>query len=280
MVYTAVVFMCLFLLTLKSWRNVRFDSPTALVNGLGWGVTILFNPIFLAVLVGVLVIGGIRFVKISGHLYLRYAAVLAVTCGAVLAPWTIRNLRVLGSLTPIRDNFGLELYVSNNDKAKPTLADNLAPGGVMTVIHPFFNCTEAAQMKSEGELEYNREKMRSAFVWIRAHPKNFFKLSLMRFIYFWFTPYRPRAKAVGLGIMTVLGIVGGALMLQRERSVGILLFTVWIIYPLTFYFIQADGRYRYPIDWTFLLLAVYAIGHGTKGRKWSSNQSRCPSLIG
>jgi len=118
----------------------------------------------------------------------------------------------------------------------------------MAASHPYLNCTEAAQLKSVGEREYNIEKMRSALIWIRSHPGNFLKLSAMRFVYFWFTPYTPRTKAIGLGIMTILSIVGGALLLQRERPVGILFFTIWIVYPLTFYFIQADGRYRYPID--------------------------------
>jgi hypothetical protein len=120
-VCTAVVFMVVFLLTLRTWRDARFDSPAALSNGLGWGAILLFNPTFLAVLVGVLVVGGIRFIKIRGHQYLRYVAVLTIVCCGVLAPWTIRNYRVFGSLIPVRDNLGLEFYVSNSDMSKPTM---------------------------------------------------------------------------------------------------------------------------------------------------------------
>lgn len=270
-VYAAVVFMVVFLLTLKSWRNGRFTYATALLNGLTWGVLLLFSPAFLTVLVGVLIAGGFIFLKTSRYQYSRYAAVVAVVCGAVLAPWTIRNYKVFGSFIPIRDNFGLELYVSNNDKSKPTLDENLEPKGSMDSYHPFNNCAEAVKVRLEGELNYNHDKLRTALIWIRTHPKNFVKLSIMRLMFFWFTAYRPRVKAILFGIMTILGIIGGALLLQKERSIGVLFFTVWIFYPLTFYFIQADGRYRYPIDWTFLLLAVYAVNRATKLLTWGSN---------
>jgi hypothetical protein len=66
MAYTSVVFAAVFLLTLQSWHNARLDSLTALINGLGWGVTILFNATFLAVLSCVRIAGGIRFIKVSG----------------------------------------------------------------------------------------------------------------------------------------------------------------------------------------------------------------------
>jgi len=174
---------------------------------------------------------------------------------------------VFGSLVPVRDDLGLELSVSKSNNSKPTLGENVATlSRVLAVSHPFLNCTEAANVTSEGGLAHNSEKMRAALIWMRTHPWKFLKLSLLRFTYFWFTPYSPRFKAIDLGIMTIMGIVAGTLLFQREEPAAILFFVVWMIYPLTFYFIRAAPRYGYPIDCTFLLLAIYFISEAIEYR--------------
>ncbi len=33
---------------------------------------------------------------------------------------------------------------------------------------------------------------------------------------------------------------------------------IWVVYPLVFYIVQFDRRYRHPIEWTFLLMAAQA----------------------
>ncbi|HXG33627.1 MAG TPA: hypothetical protein VNJ11_09695, partial [Bryobacteraceae bacterium] len=47
-------------------------------------------------------------------------------------------------------------------------------------------------------------------------------------------------------------------MLRRHRFAGLLFLGDWVAYPLTYYFVVVSGRYRYPIEWTILLLSCYA----------------------
>ncbi len=39
-----------------------------------------------------------------------------------LLPWTIRNYQVFGRLMPVRDNFGLELWLGNHEGVSPALS--------------------------------------------------------------------------------------------------------------------------------------------------------------
>jgi hypothetical protein len=47
-------------------------------------------------------------------------------------------------------------------------------------------------------------------------------------------------------------------MLQQRLPLGVLLGMLLLIFRTVYYPIEADTRYRYPIDWAFLFLASYA----------------------
>jgi hypothetical protein len=44
-----------------------------------------------------------------------------------------------------------------------------------------------------------------------------------------------------------------------DRQTALLFTTTWLTYPIPYYFFQASTRYRYPIDWIFLLLTCLAV---------------------
>jgi len=45
---------------------------------------------------------------------------------------------------------------------------------------------------------------------------------------------------------------------RRQMAVWIIL-PIWLTFPLIYYLIESVDRYRYPIDWTFLLTAAYGL---------------------
>jgi hypothetical protein len=59
--------------------------------------------------------------------------------------------------------------------------------------------------------------------------------------------------------VTLLSIPGMVLLLRRRETVTSLIFCVWLIYPLLYYVVISCDRYRYPILWTSLLPAGYAL---------------------
>ena len=182
----------------------------------------------------------------------------------IIAPWTIRNYLVFHSFTPIRDNFGLELSVSNNDCARFGIRASERIG-CFEKVHPNRNVNEASKVMEMGEIKYNALRLREARRWISSHPARFIKLSVMRFIAFWMptenlnNPYasgRHLERAV-IYLMTLLSGLGLVILCRRDIKSGVLLISCLTVFPLVYYIVQFEYRYRYSIMWmTFLLGAM------------------------
>ncbi len=188
----------------------------------------------------------------------RQILVLAVSFGAVLLPWTIRNFLELGGFVPLRSNYSLELSTSNADGAYAQSNDN---GQVPNFRHPSTSLAEAQRVQQLGEWQYNRVRATEARTWILSHPKKFVSLTALRFVYFWFPPYPLHQFYKWLldYPITILGLVGLYWMLQQRVPLSVLLGMILLIFPTVYYPIQSDTRYRYPIDWVLLFLASYAV---------------------
>jgi len=153
---------------------------------------------------------------------------------------------------------GLELFLSNNDLASPTLdfQENLA---AMTRWHPRSSLAEAREIRRVGEIEYNHEKLLSAFAWISSHPRHFALLTLARIREFWFLSNPAPIKSVLPALFTVMGWTGLFLIRKKQPEAFSFLILSIISYSFAYYFIQVSARYRYPIDWIFLLFSAVAI---------------------
>jgi hypothetical protein len=178
---------------------------------------------------------------------------------AVTAPWILRNHRQLHGWTLMRDNLGLELSFDNHDHAAPS-STLLNHDPISWSRHPSNSVAAASEVKSMGELEFNRRQLNLAVKWIETHPASFVLLSLERFFYFWFGPIEHPFDLLAISFYTVLGWAGLGLIRKR---VGNTQFRLWCIafatYPLVYYFVQYINRYRVPIDWMVWLSAGLAI---------------------
>jgi hypothetical protein len=261
----ALTWIAMHLLTLR-WFSAG-SPPTVrwLAYGVVWGAAFHVDPALLPVCLfwtGVLTQ---RAHRRQGSRAFRWLALILVGVTLALLPWTLRNRRELGGWIFIRSNAGLELAISNNDFATPLIPQEIAPARPEIFQrwmsrHPGTNKFETAEVRRFGEIEYNRRRLQQALDWIRHNPKRFANLSLQRFRYFWFYPGMTRRYRNALLFPMVLIAAWGLLRtFERSDFAGLLFLGDWLAYPATYYVIQVSGRYRYPIEWTILLLCCYAV---------------------
>lgn len=211
-------------------------------GGLWSGVSIFTTPVSLPML-AVLV----------GSRGKRFAVVASLAALAVCAPWILRNWVVLGTPYFIRDNFGLELYISNQDSSQALLVKN----DPLWKNHPNQNRDEALRVAAVGEANYNRMRMHDAVAWIEAHPGRFLELTAWRIFYFWLPSTTEGWWAYSYWLVTVLGLAG--VWLSRRNPTAVLLAAGAVAYSLPYAVLQAVARYRFPTLWIAALLAGYAV---------------------
>ncbi len=206
--------------------------------GLWSGLAILANPVAVLAIPVIAATKGKRFA----------AAVLAIGLG-ITAPWVVRNWIVIGAPYFVRDNLGLELYVSNHDLSGPELIRNRA----LAAVHPSADRHEAELVRTLGERAYNQQRMSDAFHWIKSHPAQFARLTVLRTAYFWLPPVREGWQACGYWMVCLFSIPGFWIGRKYEFAVASVLFS------LPYAFVQADVRYHYPALWMQALAAGFAI---------------------
>ncbi|MGA8270302.1 MAG: hypothetical protein WB919_02010, partial [Candidatus Sulfotelmatobacter sp.] len=232
---SALILVVLILITTRWWRTQRPSQFHTFCIGLAWGAGMLSCPILLLVFLLILMFFAVSAWKRQLPEWQLTVAVAALGMVIAVAPWTIRNYRALGGLAFVRSNFGIELDLSNNSEAYPTVVDNITigyPNNYYHRNHPWANQESAEQVRQLGELGFNRQRLRRSVDWIRGHPQAFAKLCAQRTVMFWFTaPKTQRLKAILLVPWTLVAAWGLWVMLHRHRDLGLLLLATWIAYP-------------------------------------------------
>lgn len=195
------------------------------------------------------------------------AAILVVMI--VVAPWFIRNYRVFHAFVPLRDNFGLELYLGNNGQTW-----HFAPSG----HHPSDSTTEWNAYRQMGEVAYTGNRGRLAQDFIRAHFPAFILLSIRRAIYMWtnYWSFSQRYLAAEpldppnillCTLLTILALLGLRRAFREKGSaVAMPYLIVFIFFPLVYYVTHPEDYYRRPMDPFFVILAAYAIASRLRSR--------------
>ena len=234
------------------------------------------NPWLLGGLIGLLVLTSpptalIFVVWLAYDLYLKGAATflkrafvpLVLLPILILAPWTIRNYLQFHHIIPVRDDFGLELSVSNNDCAQFSIYQNIS-SGCFDKFHPNHNVKQAAEVKAMGEARYDELRLREAETWIDSHPQRFVDLSARRFAAFWIptqngdarngSGWRLERGIIYIYLVTAFSIAGLVRLYRRDVTSAVVCVSCLVAFPLVYYVVEFEDRYRYPIMWlTFLL---------------------------
>ena len=238
----------------------------AVATGFAAGLLALLNPasVFVTIPWTVYRLRGARTPACSAsthagalRAYFRFILVAGLIAAAVLLPWTVRNYRLFGTLFFVRNNFGLELHLANNDLADAAFRRNISADRYQ-LLHPGGSLVEARRLRELGEPEYNRRQLRTALDWISTHHSRFLRLTLTRIRMFWFPDAEGSPmRAIGVALATLLSVAGLWLAARNRQSIALFFASVWLVYPLLYYVNQADLHYRAPILWTTFLSAGY-----------------------
>ena len=257
-------FSAFFVALLIDWT---LDLPAAsssrpwLRYGAAWGIAVLMNPavgILFPLLLFWLVLR-----RLQGHLPWRPQVFsMILLFGLCLLPWTARNYASFGKIVPIKDNFGLELWLGNNPDVKRNWN---------TAHHPGSDLFEMKQLRELGETRYMALKERQAIEFIQAHPGLFLKSALYRVVDTWTglsdVPSDRWVNTLHAGkayvwITSAVSILAFAGLYLTWRFSGWEAAPIWIapiVFPVTYYLTHTSLRYRHPIDPILTVLAVCAL---------------------
>jgi 4-amino-4-deoxy-L-arabinose transferase-like glycosyltransferase len=216
--------------------------------GIYCGFTLLLNPSFLFTLFAIL--GWILYETRSRPRFgpwLGFALLLLV-----FAPWPIRNARVLHAYIPLRSNLGFELWKGNRPGA--TSLDDPS-------LYPVTNRPEFNAYASKGEVVFMKDKFTAATANIESHPREFLRLSAVRFARYWTGTGSTSLFLALHSILTTLLAIAGLWMLwkQKRRSLATLFFLPLLLFPLPYYITHAEVRFRIIVEPITTILAAYAI---------------------
>jgi hypothetical protein len=237
----------------RRWGSGRVTSGGSFLLGLAMGLSFHVTPSLLPVALGLV---AFELVWLRQPRRWRWAALTLLGMALACVPWTWRNYQSLGGLFFIRSNFGLELRMGNHEGAGATL-DLSAKAG--TERHPRTDEEEARRVQQLGELEYMRQAGRETSAWIRSRPGEFLRLTGLRVAQFWLGSIDDLPVAAGISLLTLLSAVGAwrtwpQLSVPQRAAFLIPLLT----YPLVYYVVGFEARYRQPMDGLQLLLAAAA----------------------
>ena len=182
--------------------------------------------------------------------------VFAIAMALAVAPWTVRNYRVLGGLAPISTNTGINFYIGNN----PTAATHgypwrMAPGvdwdrGGNELIAHRRGLAEGMRYKTEYPRDAAINVVRKAWQLWRPPIYGYEGLGgsarLMRML--WLLSY------LGAAALAVYGIVKAAHDWRRLSLPALML----AVFSLPYVVAYPDTRYRLPME--TLLLFYSALG--------------------
>jgi hypothetical protein len=255
--FAANVFILLVFWGYRLTRDHVSGPLASLAYGIAWGLALLISPSLLPPALGLTAL-----VIYTSKARIRIApavACFAVGCVLALSPWIVRNYLTLGGFVWGRDNFGLELSLSNGPGAHWSNPQNQKR---IFSMHPNRYRPAAEKVLAQGELAFNEDRKREAIQWIGDHPREFAAMSLQRAIHFWFPGGRNRAHGALLGALTLLAFAGLIILGRRHNPAFAITAVIWLLYPLLYYAIQWSSRYRQPIDWTLILCASVTVYQG------------------
>ena len=242
----------------EGYFHGRRAFTAAVGLGIVWGILVLTNPVTILLLLAWPLCWVLATQPGDRALSAKRFAVIVGTALLTVTPWTVRNYRQFGAFIFVRDNLGLELYTSNNPCAEATLLENIH-SDCHARTHPNPSRAIAMELLSAGEYPFNRSRLHEALVWIGSHRQKFLVLTAQRFRQFWLPNLDHAWETIGVWMITLFSLIGVVVMGRKNPVSAWLMTAAWIFFPMIYYVVQSDPRYRYPIYWTSLLPAGYAL---------------------
>ena len=235
-----------FLLTATLWLMLYLRESDLLSRwllfGLLLGLGALTNttllPVEMLFLLWLWMVG-----KYEGKARTKHTLAALAACIFVLLPWTVRNYHVFHRVVPIRDNFGMELWIGNHE-------------GV-TYLYDFatsFPLRDPTEYNQLGEINFMMTKQKIATQFIYYHPKQFVRLCAQRLFYFWTSPY-----LVTWLCLSVMAWFGAGFALYRRKNLALPFTVILLVCPVVYYVTHPWSTYRHPIEPVMILLVANLI---------------------
>lgn len=254
--FAGLLLLLVYLLTARAFQAERVAATLAAAAL--WGILVLTNPVAVLLLLAWPLCFRLSQARTSRNSGAKPFALIVFTALLMASPWIVRNYLRFGTFIFVRDNLGLELYTGNNPCAAPDLATNIQ-SGCHARTHPNPSAPVAAQLAAVGEVAFYRAKLHEALDWIAAHPRAFLRLTAQRIRLFWFPEAERRWESILVWIVTGLSVPGLWLIRRKNSCAACIIGAAWLLFPLVYYLVPAEPRYRYPVYWTSLLPAAYLL---------------------
>jgi hypothetical protein len=199
--------------------------------GIGVALMLLLNP-----MLALLIPASARWLNRRQGLVMLATALLGV------APWYVRNYRVMDHFYPaLRDNFGMELYLGNH------------PGMSGTCDYWTGESPYGSELPKLGEAQFFEARRGEAIAFIKLEPVDFIRRSIKRLAAFWLSPW-----PILYVLLLALAIWGIRLV---PRGLAMFTVTLFVFYPIVFYVTQTawPTAYRHPIEPLILLMAAMPV---------------------
>lgn len=214
--------------------------------------------------------------RLSPSRWLAFGAASALAAALIVAPWALRNQRVLGEPVLLRSNFGLEFAIANHPAAVSGRAPEYVFADRLLAIHPYHKDGrgQAALRAAGGEVAYSRALGARTWRWAATNPWDFARLSLRHLREFFFPrPWQMyftgwegmrAARAWTIALVNLLGLIGLAIGLRQRRRGYWALAIYLAVLALPYAFLQPMSRYIYLAYGVLAFLAVEAVLTGLR----------------
>ena len=194
------------------------------------------------------------------------AVLTCVAFVAVLAPWVVRNERVMHAFVLTRSNFGVELYESTLER------NDGFPWG--TTVPLWTGDPEYKQYVRMGEIPFAKMRGEEAKERIEARPWRTARWTLDRLLFFWDGtphpverhPVQEYLRQLSYCFLSVCGLLGLGLLLRRRVEGSGLFALIFVLLPLPYYLVTVQPRFRHPMEPLIAVLAVYLFRSTEKKR--------------
>lgn len=190
----------------------------------------------------------------------RFGGASLVAFSVCVIPWAIRNYVVLGHFITVRDDFGLALYLGNNERPAYWRFEE---------GHPGRDAVENLKCALEGETTYEREKLAGAVSFIKSHPRVFVWRTFSRIIFYWvgnltwLEESHTAARFAAHALLSLLAFLGLRLAFGSRNDTAPVFALSLLLIPLTYYItIAGTPRYRHPVEPLMMVLGAYAVTSG------------------
>jgi 4-amino-4-deoxy-L-arabinose transferase-like glycosyltransferase len=247
----------LFLIAMELQNRIGLREWTGF--GLLGGLAALTEPVVLAVVPMQGLISLYR-LRRSGKPWLRQASVAALALCAAMSPWIVRNYLTFDKFIPVRDGFGLELYLGNSGYSEHW---------ANRAVHPNHSDAELSEYERSGEIAYMAHKQSQALSYIEAHKAWFAWMTMRRAIYMWTgfwsfdktyleqEPLDPPNVFVGL-TLSLMAFAGLFLAFREHNPAALRFAAAFFFFPLAYYISHPEAYYFRPLDPLIAILGMFA----------------------